>query len=97
MASTYDIGDTVRLRATYTDTGGTATNPTTVTFVWEDPSGNFSTRISGSSNVMNPSVGTFHTDFITDEAGLWEYRVSSTGTIIASEEDYFIVRARRVP
>lgn len=97
MASTYDIGDTVRLRATYTDTGGDPANPTTVTFVYEDPSGNAVTVISGSSSVVNPTVGTFTTDLVPDESGLWEYRSSSTGTIVASEEGYFIVRARRVP
>lgn len=96
MASTYDIGDTVRLTATYTDTGGTAANPTTVTFVYEDPSGTATTITSTSTSVSNPAVGSFFTDLVPDEAGLWEYRSSSTGTIIASEEGYFIVRARRV-
>jgi hypothetical protein len=97
MASTYDIGDTVRLRATYTSTSGVAANPTTVVFLYLDPSGNTTTLTSASTSVPNPSVGEFHTDVILDEAGLWQYRVSSTGAIVTSEESYFIVRDRRVP
>jgi hypothetical protein len=97
MANTYDIGDIVRLSASYTDTGGTPANPTTVAFVYERPSGSYSTETSTGPNVTNPSVGSFHLDVEIDEAGLWEYRVTSAGSIQASTEDYFIVRARRVP
>ena len=97
MASTYDVGDIVRLSATYTDTGGTPANPTTVFFVYERPSGSFSTETSTGVNVANPTVGSFHLDIDIDEPGLWEYRVTSAGSIQASTEDYFVVRARRVP
>lgn len=96
MANTYDIGDVVRLTATFTDTGGTAADPSSVKFYYEDPSGNFSTETS-TGNIVNSAVGTYYVDLTLDESGVWEYRVSSTGTIQASEEGYFVARARRVP
>lgn len=96
MANTYDIGDVVRLTATFTDTGETAANPSSVRFIYETPSGSFSTQTS-TGDVVNPQVGTYYLDITLSESGVWEYRVTSTGTLKASEEGYLVARARRVP
>ena len=37
MASTYDIGDVVRVAGTFTDTGSVVGDPTTVNFLFDTP------------------------------------------------------------
>lgn len=101
MASTsvsqYDIGDVVRLTGTFRSTAGVLTDPTKVTIKYEDPSANVVTITSTAGSVFHPSTGVFYTDVVIDEAGVWEYRIYSTGLITSSTEDWFRVRTPRIP
>lgn len=92
MASEYDIGDTVRLTGTFASTAGTPANPTTVTFWVKAPSSTVAVGVSGSTSVTNPVTGTFTYDVIPGSTGVWAYRISSTGSIVAAEEAQFVVR-----
>lgn len=92
----YDVGDTVRLTASYTDTGGSAVNPTSVKFVLRDPTGSESTRASGSTSVSNPATGSFHTDFFLTLSGTYNWRSYSTGSLNTASEDVFVVRKQWV-
>jgi hypothetical protein len=94
--STYDIGDKVRLSAVFTTTAGAFIDPTLVTFKVRDPSGNVSTVTSASTVVTNPSTGTFKTDIVIDEQGVWRWRVYSTGNITTAGEDVLVARKRWV-
>jgi hypothetical protein len=94
--STYDIGDTIRMTAVYLSTGGDFVDPTTVTFVIKDPSGVEVTRTSASTSVTHPSTGTFYTDFIIDEQGVWRWRSYSTGNIHTAGEAEFVARKQWV-
>lgn len=100
MATTYDIGDVVRVSSTFTDTGGNRADPTTVYFAYETPDGTaYSTTYTGIGDIVQastPSTGVFYYDITTTGLGQYEYRFSSTGLITASAESYFSVRGRRV-
>lgn len=96
MASTYDIGDKVRLRAVFTSTSGAFLDPTLVTFKYRDPSGNESTVISSSTSVVHPSTGTYTTDIIVDQQGVWRWRAYSTGNITTAGESDFVARKQYV-
>lgn len=95
MANSYDVNDVVRVTGTFTSTAGTAANPGKVTFVLEDPSGLITTHTSTGASVTNPAIGTFYTDVVIDQEGVYEYRVYSTGTIRSATQGWWRVRTRR--
>lgn len=90
MASEYDLGDTVRLTATFASTDGAPANPTTVRFWVKAPSSTVLTAQT-STEWTQPSTGTYTFDLVPSATGVWSYRVSSTGTIVSSEDGQFIV------
>ncbi len=106
MPSTYDIADVIRVIGTFTDTGGTVGDPTTVMFGYTSPdstalsTANSFTRTSTSTGAVDSinkeSTGVYFVDIATTAAGLWEGRFTSTGTLAASGETWFSVRPRRV-
>jgi len=106
MPTTYDIGDIVRQIGTFTDTGGTVGDPTTVKFGYTTPAstalstGNSFTRTSTSTGAVDSinkeSTGVYFVDITATGAGLYETRYTSTGTLQASGESWFSVRPRRV-
>lgn len=100
MATTYDVGDIVRCWSTFTDTGGTRADPTTVYFAYENPAGvSYSTTYTGAGNIVQattPSTGVYYFDITCTGQGLYEYRFTSTGLVTASAEAYFSVRRQRV-
>ena len=100
MATTYDVGDIVRISSTFLSTAGTRADPTTVYFAYETPDGTaYSTTYTGAADVIKastPSTGVYYYDITTTGYGQYEYRFSSTGLITASAESYFSVRPRRV-
>lgn len=104
MGSTYDIGDVVRITGTFTDTGGTYGDPTTVNFLYDTPdtagSPTTATRPGTSTGNVNgivrASSGVFYYDILTTGEGLYEARFTSTGTLQTSGEAWFSVRPQRV-
>lgn len=103
MGSTYDIGDIVRVAGTFTDTGGTVADPTTVQFLYDTPTSTAATgytRTSTSTGVVNSiyrdSTGVYHAYVTCTGQGLYETRFTSTGAVTASGEGWFSVRSRRV-
>lgn len=99
MASHYDIGDVVRLTATFLSTGSTAIDPTEVTFYIEKPGSTVAASTfvySSSTEITRASAGVYYVDVSCTGSGAYEYRFTSTGTAAASEEGFFYVRGRRV-
>lgn len=88
--TTYDIGDKVRITATFTSTAGTNADPTAVTVKHKDPSGNLTTV--DSTSVTNSATGVYYADLEPDEAGVWHYSIGGTGNVVAYAEDWFRVR-----
>ena len=91
----YDVGDLIRCQGTFTDTNGDAVDPTTVTFIVLDPSGNETTHVYGTdAEVVRSAAGVYHVDVSIDEGGQWAYRFSSTGTgQAAGEKRYQVVES----
>ncbi len=98
MANYYDVGDIVRASSTFTSTGGTKTDPTTVGFVYTTPDGtdNVFTRTGATTgtvdSVVRSTAGVYYSDITTTASGPYWYRYSSTGNITAMDEAVFRVR-----
>lgn len=92
----YDIGDLVRLRATYVSTDlVTAADPSVVTFLIQ----NAATAVSsyqfvggaGGGSIARSAAGAYFKDITVDVYGLWTYRAIGTGGVQAAEESQFTV------
>lgn len=92
MPNTYDVGDLIRVTATFTDSDGTAADPTAVTVYYKDPGGNISELVYGTdTDVVQDSTGVYHCDIDIDESGKWFYRFKGTGTVQAADEYWFTI------
>jgi hypothetical protein len=91
---TYDVGDRLRLRVTFTDLDGTPADPTTVECFLLSPSG-----IETSPTVTNDptAVGAFYADVDITASGVWTYRFEGTGAVKASEEALLVVDSTSFP
>ena len=103
MPSTYDVGDIVTITGTFTDTGGTVGDPTTVHFLYDTPTStapSTATRTSTSTGavggITKASTGVYTFPITTTGQGLYETRFTSTGALTASGESWFSVRSQRV-
>lgn len=94
--NTYDVGDNIRCVGTFTQSDGTAIDPSTVTFKHKDPSGNVTTLVYGVDvEVVKSATGIYYIDIDIDESGRWNWRVASTGTGQAAGERAFDVRGSK--
>jgi hypothetical protein len=91
---TYDIGDRIRLGATFQDLNGTLADPTTVSLMVKKPNMPAVTYNYALSPaiVTKDSVGRYHVDLDLHLSGTWKYKWIGTGTIIAAEEGRIFVR-----
>lgn len=88
MAGPYDIGDTVRLTGTFTDSAGAVADPTTVTVTVTNPAG-----VVTNPAATKDSVGVYHVDVAPTVSGTWRYAFSGTGALVAASPTYeFFVR-----
>ena len=85
------VGDTVHLETGfYVD--GTLTDPTTVTLVVTDASGNTEgTYTYAGGTVTKSSTGVYYKDLAVDEDGVWEYKWTATGTVADVSDGTFTV------
>ena len=94
MASTYDIGDIVRITGAFTQNAALL-DPTTVALTVKLPNATLLTY-SFPATITRDSLGTFHVDIQPTLSGTWRYGWLSTGTGAAYEESWFQVRVKRV-
>jgi hypothetical protein len=94
MASTYDIGDMVRISGAFSQ-GGTPIDPGAVTLKVELPDGT-PTTYTYPATMTKDSTGNYHVDISITQQGTYQYRWTSTGGGAASEENWFQVRTRKV-
>jgi hypothetical protein len=88
---TYHVSDTIRLSCAFTDAGGAAADPTTVTLEVKDPSGNVTTLTVAAGQIIKASTGNYYYDLAADEAGVWEYRWVGTGNVSQADQGAFNV------
>ena len=93
MANTYDVGDLARVTGTFTNSAGTAVDPTVVKLSYKDPSENITTLTYGTdASVIKSATGVYYCDVSIDEAGVWWFRWWATGTGQSASESWFDVR-----
>ena len=90
MTSSYYNGQGIRLSGTFT-VGGSLTDPTTVSLILRDPSGNEGTYTAAGGQVSSDATGIHYMDHTVDEAGIWMYKWIGTGAVIAVKESFFAV------
>lgn len=88
MASTHDIGDSVRFSVSFTNSSGAAANPTTVKLVIKKPDGVETVY----ADATNSATGSYYRDLTMDQAGTWLWRWNGTGAVQASTEGFCKVR-----
>ena len=96
MANEYQVGDLVRITGTWTDSAGTATDPTTVLGKHTDPSG-VSVALTVGGGITKSSTGVYYYDIDVDEAGTWIYRFYGQGggaSAQGANESYFLAVSR---
>jgi hypothetical protein len=91
---TFDIGDEVKVTATFTDVNGTLTNPTALTFQVEHADATEVAYTQASPEVANPSTGIWTLTFTitVNDPGRWYVRSRATAGVKAADEDWFNVR-----
>jgi hypothetical protein len=96
MASSYDLGDLVRVSGAFTNSAGTAQDPTVVKASVRTPAGVVTTYTYGvDAGLVKDSTGNYHLDVSAAEIGWYYYRWFSTGTGQAADEGWFeVVDAR---
>jgi len=80
----FDVGDTVRLRARFTDESGNPVDPSSVSLRVRRPNGETITPA-----VTRESAGNYRADVVVDMPGVWHYRWEASG---GAEEGAFFVR-----
>lgn len=95
----YELGQSVRLTASFANAAGAATDPTTVTFQLglrtenPPPDPTATSLVFGvSGSVVKDSVGRYHCDITPATAGVWTTRVVGTGTVAAAAVGAFRVK-----
>jgi hypothetical protein len=85
--SRYDIGDWVRVVATFTSTDGiTTADPSTILFLLKNPAGSVATYAFSTGSVQRATVGQYWAEFGIATGGSWFYRWQGTGGVQAAEE-----------
>lgn len=93
----HDLGDLVRVEATFTDAAtDAAIDPTAVKLSYRTPGGTTTTLVYGTdAALVKDGVGEYHVDIDANAAGTWYYRWWSTGTGQAAKEEQFVIREAR--
>ncbi len=96
MASSYDIGDLVRVSGIFTNTAGAATDPTAIKVSVRAPDGTLTTYTYGTDAALKKeTTGSYYLDIDATLAGFWFYRWFGTGAVQAADEAWFeVVNAR---
>lgn len=83
----YDVGDQVKLTATFTNASAVAADPTAVTVKTKTPAGVTTTYTYGVDNeVVKSATGIYYILLTLATAGLWYVRFAGTGAIVAAAE-----------
>ena len=81
--ATYDVGDKVRVTATFTQ-GGSGTDPSTIVATHRKPDGT-DTNVSSSVAAGTADDGIYTLDVSLDQVGTHTVRFKGTAGVIASE------------
>jgi hypothetical protein len=89
----YDIGDLVRLRATFLGTDlVTVADPSTILFRILAPGTTVACYSFGTGSIARSGVGAYYKEISLDLYGDWTYNVTATGGVQTAAEWDFTVR-----
>lgn len=93
--NTYDIGDLIRIRATFRDVDGNLADPDTVSVYIKSPDGPVE---DVTADAVASGTGEWYVDYDTTgaESGVWHYRFVGTGNVQQSSDWGFILRRSEV-
>ena len=95
MPNTYNIGDLVRLRATFVSTDLiTAADPSTIIFRTLSPVAGVAcfSFVAAGASITRAGVGAYYKDITPNAEGVWVYNALATGGVQAVEESTFNVQ-----
>lgn len=97
--NSYDIGDLIRLRGSFTNSAAAAVDPSSVTLQYRqfavDPA-SYTTLIYGVNSIVKASTGEYYHDLSVNSDGEWRYRWNGLGANAAAAEISFKIRVRSV-
>lgn len=86
----YQVGDRVRITASFVNASSVATDPTAVTILVKRRDGPTYTFIYP-TNITKTGTGVFYADFDVPTEGNYDYRAVGTGAVITAGEGSFTV------
>lgn len=94
MAGSYDINDSIRLRATFRDfVTKNYVDPTTLTFKFKYPDGTKISYVYGTNpELVKESTGIYYVIMDVTSSGVYFYRFEASGTFKAASESKFLVK-----
>ena len=90
--NTYQIGDTTRMKAEFTQNEIIA-DPDTISLQIRNPGGTILlyTYTGGGVSRDVTTTGTYYKDVYLDDLGKWAYRFQGSGTVTAADEHFLLV------
>jgi len=89
MANQVNVGDLLRLDATFKNIDGELTDPSTVSIIIKEPDGTILTKVYGVDAITRVGVGNYVFDFSITKKGMHRYWGVGTGLVQAVEESTF--------
>lgn len=97
MTSTpFDIGDTVRLSAVFTNMEDAPADPTVVTLRIRKPDGTITVLTYAAAQITRDGLGEFHYDYPIAVSGDHYYRYEGTGNVATASETFFRVNKSKI-
>ena len=96
---TYDVGDRVRVTATFTnELTGAPMDPSVITLTIKPPRLPATVHQYGivGSGIVREALGVYYIDQDITVHGSWYYRWTGAGALVAAEESHFFVRVSSV-
>ncbi len=91
--SALDVGDVIRLSATFVNLSGSPVAPATVVCrIQNGHASEVATYVYGQGTLIATGTGVYQVDHLIDGPGQWRYRFQGTGSNQAAEEFTFHVR-----
>ena len=86
----YNIGDLLRLQATFTSLTGTKVDPTTIILKVKNPAGTITTY-TYPTNIVRSSTGVYYYDYSVLASGVHYFNWAGSGAFTAADENQFLV------
>jgi hypothetical protein len=88
----YNVGDLVRLQATFKDLASVLADPTTLTLKVKNPAG-ATTTYNYPGTIVRSSTGVFYYDYLVGASGTHYFNFAGAGAYTAVDESSFEVVA----